>query len=226
MKEPINGDTEEMRRAHFGHDLDVRQRTGQYPAPFVKLSDSTNYEAFDRHQPRTSAAWTAIVCFVMGFAAAVVVLLMLTADAQAQTVPSWEKLNESCQGAPLTKVGKQNPDCAARNKVAARLVDEGWMQGRHGVWVSPEQQNYAGRIIAKYDGQLAMNAGAFDSIMPAMLVDLRAKLSDAQIFAIWNERRNDIHANAPYGAVMLEELLAKLTMHYARKGDPRLALGQ
>lgn len=184
------------------------------------------YEGLDRHYGRPHRLWTAIVCFVMGFAAAVVMLLMLTEEVHAQTVPAWEKLNESCQGAPVLKAGKQNPDCAARNKVAARLVDEGWMQGRHGVWVSPEQQNYAGRIIAKYDGQLAMNAGAFDSIMPAMLVDLRAKLSDAQIFAIWNERQNDIHANAPYGAVMLEELLAKLTMHYARKGDPRLALGQ
>lgn len=184
-----------------------------------------DYEGLDRHSPTRHRTWDMVVCGIMGFALGVVLMLLLSVPVHAQTVPAWEKLNESCQGAPLTKNGKDNPACTERNKVAAQLADEGWMQARHGVWVSPEQQNFAGRIIAKYDGQLAMNAGAFDSIMPALLVELRSKLTDAQIFAIWNERQYEIHANAPYGAAMLEEIMDKLAMHYARSGDPRLALG-
>lgn len=183
-------------------------------------------QAFNRPYPRTSRVWDAIVCVVLGAAAVIALALAMLDPAHAQTVPAWEKLNESCQGAPLTKNGKDNPDCKARNKLAAQLTGAGWLQGRHGVWVSPEQQNFAGRVITKYDGQLAVNMGAFDSLMPALLVELRSGLTDAQIFAIWHARQYDIHANAPYGAVMLEEVMAKLAMHYARSGDPRLALGQ
>lgn len=170
--------------------------------------------------------WEMILCIIFAVVAVCVTALVLIEPAQAQTVPAWEKLNESCQGAPLIKSGKDNPDCKARNKVAKQLVLAGWLQAPHGVWVSPEQQNFAGQVIAKYDGQLGANLGEFASLAPALLTELRTQLADTQIFAVWNSRQTDIRANAPYGAAMLDEIMARLAMHYARSGDPRLALGQ
>lgn len=176
---------------------------------------------------RRERVWDWFVWFVIAGAAGVALLLALTApiDARAQDLPSWDKLNESCQGAPLRANGKDNPDCAARNRISSQLVRQGWQQANHNVWLSPDQLHFAGVTISKYDHQLASNLGEFNSLMPAQLVELRSKLTDAQIFAIWNLRQDDIRANAPYAGAMLEETIAKLAMHYARSGDPRYTIG-
>lgn len=182
-------------------------------------------EAFDRHQMRPGPFWHSVICACIAIVVAILLVLVITGPAEAQTVATWEKLNNACQSVPQLANGNASPLCKERNKVTAQLADAGWMQANHGVWLSPEQQNFAGRVIAKYDGQLGANMGAYGSLVPALLVELRQRLTDAQIFAIWNERQVDIAANAPYGAALMEEVMSKLALHYSRSGDPRLALG-
>lgn len=193
------------------------------------------FEPF-QHHVRRSHMWEFVMCTVFAVVAIIATALALLsptdAHAQGVDVPTWEKLNESCQGAPEVRSTalpgnhyKPNPDCAARNKLSSQMVRTGWEQANHGVWLSPDQLQFAGKVISKYDRQLSANMSEFDSLMPAQLLELRTKLTDAQIFAIWRLRQGAIRANAPYAGAMLDETIARLAVHYARSGDPRLTVG-
>lgn len=162
----------------------------------------------------------------LGFSLYVVALIGAIAihePAQAQTVPQWESANEACQGEPvLRSTGKTNPACRQRDGIAKALIKQGWLPANHGVWLSPAQQMWLGQVLNRIDAQARANLyAAHDSLMPMLLTELRRKLTDAQIFAVWNEQRPAIQAYAPFGAAIMTEMMRKLAMTYARTNDPR-----
>lgn len=162
--------------------------------------------------------------YIGAVAIAVLALLFVSSVAQAQTVAQWEALNDACRGAQIQP--EKNPSCRKRDNVALALIKQGWLPANHDVWVSPDQQTWFAQVLRRYDEQTRENLYAADSLTPAMLIDLRRKLPDAQIFAIWNEHRPAIQAYAPFGAAVMTSMMQKLAMTYARKNDPRYFLEQ
>lgn len=156
-----------------------------------------------------------------------VMLALAFAPAFGQTVQEWQIANMVCQDAPIiAKTGKDNPACKARDKMSDSLIRKGWMPANHAIWLSPEQQTWFGVVMRDFDRQAAANPTLSFDMMPAMLTELRRKLTDVQIFAIWNEQRPAIQAYAPYGAAIMTSLMKRLAMTYSRSNDPRYTLEQ
>lgn len=154
-------------------------------------------------------------------------LALAFAPAFGQTVQEWQIANMVCQDAPIIeKTGKTNPACKARDKMSDSLIRKGWMPANHAIWLSPEQQTWFGVVMRDFDRQAAANPLDSFDMMPAMLTELRRKLTDVQIFAIWNEQRPAIQAYAPYGAAIMMSLMKRLAMTYSRSNDPRYTLEQ
>lgn len=144
-----------------------------------------------------------------------------------QTVQEWQIANMVCQDAPIiAKTGKDNPACLARDKMSDSLIRKGWMPANHAIWLSPEQQTWFGVVLRDFDRQAQANVAQSFDMMPAMLTELRRKLTDVQIFAIWTEQRPAIQAYAPYGAAIMTSLMKRLAMTYSRSNDPRYTLEQ
>ena len=155
---------------------------------------------------------------------ATLALMFVSSVAQAQTVPQWEHLNDACRGAQI--LPEKNPDCRKRDNIARALIKQGWLPANHEVWISPAQQQWFAQVLRQYDDQARENLYAADSLMPALLVSLRMKLQDDQIFAIWNEHRPAIQVYAPFGAALMTSMMQKLALIYARSNDPRYFLEQ
>lgn len=154
-------------------------------------------------------------------------LALAFAPAFGQTVQEWQIANIVCQESPIiAKTGKDNPACKARDKMSDSLIRKGWMPANHAIWLSPEQQTWFGVVMRDFDRQAAANPHESFDMMPAMLTELRRKLTDVQIFAIWNEQRPAIQAYAPYGAAIMTSLMKRLAMTYSRSNDPRYTLEQ
>lgn len=148
-------------------------------------------------------------------------LVAVVHDANAQVL-AWDRANDACRGEPLLRSnGKDNPACRERDALSRALQRQGYLRANHDVWLSPEQQNWFAQVLRTYDGQTRENLYAAESIMPMMLTELRRKLTDDQIFAIWNEQRPAIQAYAPFGSALMTTLMRKLEMTYARTHDPR-----
>ena len=161
---------------------------------------------------------------------AIIVAMALAAafsPAFGQTVQEWQIANMVCQDAPVLRdTGKINPACKARDKMSDSLIRKGWMPANHAIWLSPEQQTWFGVVMRDFDRQAVANPTMSFDMMPAMLTELRRKLTDVQIFAIWNEQRPAIQAYAPYGAAIMTSLMKRLAMTYSRSNDPRYTLEQ
>lgn len=166
--------------------------------------------------------------FILTLSAIIAMMLALAfAPAFAQTPQEWGIANEVCQGEPILRSnGRDNPACKARDKLASGLIRKGWLPANHGVWLSPEQQAWFAEVLNQFDGQARANPAYSFDMMPAMLMELRRKLNDAQIFAIWNEQRPVVQAYAPFGAAIMTSLMQRLAMTYVRKNDPRYTLEQ
>ncbi len=163
-------------------------------------------------------SYTGVVLF------AVLALMFALSAAHAQTVSQWEALNDACRGAQI--LPEKNPDCRKRDSTARALIKQGWLPANHEVWISPAQQQWFAQVLRQYDDQARENLYASDSLMPALLISLRMKLHDEQIFAIWNEHRPAIQVYAPFGAALMTTMMQKLALTYARSNDPRYFLGQ
>lgn len=163
----------------------------------------------------------------LGFLAyllAVILALMIHESASAQPV-AWTQLNEQCQSEPILRVtDKTNPACKQRDTMSRSLIKQGWLPCAHGVWLSPEQQVWFGAVLNRMDAQARDNFYAVDTLVPMILTELRRKLTDAQIFAVWNEQRPAMQAYAPFGSMLMTSMMQKLAMHYARSNDPRYRL--
>lgn len=166
------------------------------------------------------------------FASPVVALNAVTAATlaarntrNAPSVEQWEQFNDSCQGEPTLRAnGKDNPACHKRDSIAEALLNKGWLQCNHGVWLSPEQITWFAQVLNKIDLQARDMPYAIDSLMPILLAELRKKLHDDQIFAIWNEQRPAIQAYVPFGATVMTSMMQNLARRYARSNDPRFYL--
>lgn len=169
---------------------------------------------------------TRIGLFMMTICVAILLALAFS-PAFGQTPQEWGVANFACQEAPIiAKTGKDNPACKARDQMADAMIRKGWMPANHNIWLSPEQQTWFGVVMRDFDRQAAANPTLSFDMMPAMLLELRRKFTDAQIFAIWNEQRPAIQAYAPYGAAIMTSLMKRLAMTYARLNDPRYTLEQ
>lgn len=166
--------------------------------------------------------------FILTLSTIIALMLALAfTPAFGQSIPQWEQLNDRCQGEPILRSnGQDNPACKARDKLRDNLIRKGWLPVNHGVWLSPEQQTWFSIVLRDFDRQAAANPAQSFDMMPAMLLELRRKFTDAQIFAIWNEQRPAIQAYAPYGAAIMTSLMKRLAMTYYRLHDPRYTLEQ
>lgn len=166
-------------------------------------------------------------CILILSAIIAATLALAFAPAFGQTMSQWEAANNACQGEPILRSnGRDNPACKARDKMSDSLTRKGWLQANHGVWISSEQQVWFSTTLREFDIQAMTNPGLSFDMMPSMLFELRRKLPDAQIFAIWNEQRPAIQAYAPYGAAIMTSLMKRLAMSYSRSNDPRYTLEQ
>lgn len=164
----------------------------------------------------------------VGFALYVIALLIALTyndSARAQTAPQWERADAQCAGEPLLRTtGKTNPACRERDSIARALIKQGWLPCNHGVWLSPEQQKWFTLVLRDINAQASANIDQSYGLMPLLLHELRQKLSDAQIFAIWNEQRPALQAYAPFGSAVMASMMQRLALTYARSNDPRYYL--
>lgn len=163
----------------------------------------------------------------LGFVLYVVALIVALAynDVVHSQTLQWTQLDEKCAGEPLLRTtGKTNPACRQRDSISSALIKQGWLPCNHGVWLSPEQQKWFVAVLRDIDAKASTNIAQSYDMMPMLLHELRQKLSDAQIFAIWNEQRPALQAYAPYGSMVMTSMMQKLAMVYARSHDPRYIL--
>ena len=158
---------------------------------------------------------------VIGAALGLLLGLGLVKCAAADTLANWQTLNELCQGGSGAASDKA---CTLRQRSAVQLQREGWYQGAHGVWVSPENVATFNRIVRNYDATARANTGMLDTVMQAMMHDLRRALPPEAIFALWNGRAGDLLANTPYAASMLMYGLPYLERMLSGKNDPRFVM--
>jgi len=158
---------------------------------------------------------------VIGAALGLLLGLGLVRCAAADTLANWQALNELCQGGSGAASDKA---CTLRQRGAVQLQREGWYQGAHGVWVSPENVATFYRIVRSYDATARANTAMLDSVMQAMMHDLRRALPPEAIFALWNGRAGDLLANTPYAASMLMYGLPYLERMLSGKNDPRFVM--
>lgn len=164
---------------------------------------------------RPRAFWRYVV---IGAVLGLLLGLGLVKVAAADTLQDWQALNEVCQGGAGATSDKA---CTQRQRFGAQLQREGWYQGAHGVWVSPENVATFNRIVRSYDALARENTGMLDSVMQAMMTDLRRQLPAEAIFALWNGRAGDLLAHTPYAASMLMYGLPYLERMLSGKNDPR-----
>lgn len=155
---------------------------------------------------------------VIGAALGLLLGLGLVKCAAADTLQDWQALNELCQGGSGAASDKA---CTMRQRNAAQLVREGWFQGAHGVWVSPENVATFNRIVRSYDATARANTAMLDTVMQAMMHELRRKVPAEAIFALWNGRAGDLLTHTPYAASMLMYGLPYLERMLSGKNDPR-----
>lgn len=164
--------------------------------------------------PWRAVVW-ALVAIVVGL------LLGAVATARADTLDDWQRLNEVCQGAS-GKVSDQA--CTQRQKSGTRLRAEGWYQGAHGVWVSPEHVAAFYRIVRHYDAAARANVGMLDKVMEGMMTDLRRAVPPEAIFALWNGSAGELLAHTPYAAALLMHGLPYLERTLSGRNDPRFVM--
>jgi hypothetical protein len=145
----------------------------------------------------------------------------LVKSARADTLDDWRALNEMCQGGSGAMSDKA---CAQRSRTTAQLRREGWFEGAHGVWVSPEHVATFTRIVRSYDAIARENTGMLDKVMEGMMTDLRRALPPEAIFALWNVRAGQILATTPYAASGLMFGLPYLERTLSGRNDPRFVM--
>lgn len=158
---------------------------------------------------------------VIGAVLGLLLGLGLVKCAVADTLQDWQVLNELCRGGAGAASDKA---CTQRQRFGTQLQREGWYQGAHGVWVSPENVATFNRIVRQYDATARDNTGMLDSVMQAMMTELRTKVPAEAIFALWNGRAGDLLAHTPYAASMLMYGLPYLERMLSGKNDPRYRL--
>lgn len=141
--------------------------------------------------------------------------------AGADTLVNWQILNEMCQGGSGAASDRA---CTQRQLTVSQLRREGWFEGAHGVWVSPENVATFTRIVRSYDATARANTGMLDTVMQAMMEDLRRLVPAEAIFALWNGRAGDLLAHTPYAASMLMYGLPHLERMLSGKNDPRFRM--
>lgn len=146
---------------------------------------------------------------------------VLITPAKADTLADWQQLNEMCQGGAGTVAGKA---CAQRQITTTRLRAEGWYQGDHGVWVSPQHVATFYRIMRSYDAKARANTGMLDTVMTGMMTELRRSVPDEAIFALWNGSAGELLARTPYAAAMLMHGLSYLERTLSGRNDPRFVM--
>lgn len=141
--------------------------------------------------------------------------------AGADTIGNWQALNEMCQGGAGATSDKA---CTQRQLVVSQLRREGWFQGQHGVWVSPEHVATFTRIVRSYDATARANAGMLGTVMQGMMEDLRRQVPPEAVFALWNGRAGELLASTPYAASMLMYGLPYLERQLSGRNDPRFRM--
>lgn len=173
-------------------------------------------------QPRAVARRRFRAALYTGFIiGALLALLMWASSARADTLTEWNQLNETCQGGRGAASAKA---CTQRQAATAQLRREGWFEGAHGVWVSPEHVATFVRIVRGYDAIARENTGMLDKVMEGMMTDLRRTLPPEAIFALWNARAGQLLATTPYAASMLMYGLPYLERMLSGKNDPRFVM--
>lgn len=168
--------------------------------------------------PRPNSFWRAII---VGLVLGLLLGWGLVRSARADTLADWNQLNEVCQGGSGTASDRA---CAQRGQFVKRLRAEGWYQGAHGVWVSPENVATFTRIVRSYDALARENPGMLDSVMTGLMTDLRREVPAEAIFALWNGRAGELLAHQPYAASMLMYGLPYLERMLSGKNDPRFVM--
>lgn len=141
--------------------------------------------------------------------------------AGADTLGNWQALNEMCQGGAGATSDKA---CTQRQLVVSQLRREGWFQGQHGVWVSPEHVATFNRIMRAADARARENIGMLDALARGTMDELRRAVPDEAIFALWNGRAGELLATTPYAASMLMYGLPYLERQLSGRNDPRFRM--
>lgn len=139
-------------------------------------------------------------------------------------VLEWAATNANCRGSQLDV--ESSPQCKRRDELTVALRKKGYQLTNHDVWVSPDQKRYFDAVVLKAGMQAGANPGFGESIMEGMLPELRAKMKDEQIFAIWNDSSNRValQRQSPYGYPLMSNLMQKLAQYYSKSRNPALTL--
>jgi hypothetical protein len=198
-----------------GHAYGVQQRMGERRAK-LGMSPVEAARAERRFQWHNFLRW-----LVVGTLIGLLLGWGLVKTASADTLDDWRMLNEVCQGGSGAASDKA---CTQRSRSAAQLRREGWFEGAHGVWVSPEHVVTFVRITRSYDAIARENTGMLDKVMEGMMTELRRALPPEAIFALWNARAGQILASTPYAASGLMYGLPYLERMLSGRNDPRFVM--
>ena len=112
------------------------------------------------------------------------------------------------------------PACMQAATIAGEARRQGFEQF-YDVFVTEKQRLTFGQMLAVADAQAHSSPdAAYDSIMPALIVQLRGQLTDRQLFALWKFERSDIRDVYPYAWAMMSEAMQMLANTYAYRPDP------
>lgn len=195
-----------------GHAFGVHQRT---------VARAANLHAMAGRAIGTGRRWLFARAVLVGLMLGLLLGWGLVKSARADTLADWQRLNEACQGGAGAMADKA---CTQRQRTNSQLRREGWFQGEHGVWVSPENVATFTRIVRSYDAAARANPGMLDKVMEGMMTDLRRALPPEAIFALWNGQAGQLLAPTPYAAALLMYGLPYLERTLSGRNDPRFRM--
>jgi hypothetical protein len=162
----------------------------------------------------------------LAFAAVVITVLLMSAPADAQTVPQWEHLNQKCQGGSASAA--TDAACAERQRVASALQKRGYVQGAHDVWYSSAQRyEFVNALTAAaLENSMGYTPASVKASLVAAYKRARASMDDAQMIAIWNDVGAQIAQYQPTAAEFGHTIVMTLQSVYAPQNDPRYTVDE
>lgn len=159
--------------------------------------------------------WGTLIAVALEIRPAHAAPAQLAADVQA-----WGVANNDCRGAP-----ERNPACKRRDKIAQGLVRQGAIPAPHEMWVLPDELDAFAVIMERCQVQAETSPLSFyDGLITSVMMELRAKLSDRTLFAIWNADERLIAKTWPMAYALALMGMRQLDRNYSRNNDVTLQL--
>lgn len=141
----------------------------------------------------------------------------ITGLTDAQVLAHWDAVTASCRAMP-----PDNPACLTRDDYYRQLVEHGWTLANHDVWYSSYQITVVAGTASGLQQIQSHLKPQINLLTYARTFMTENGMTDAAFIAIWNDKRGEVQAQAPFAWAILSEIAGIISREHPN--DPRYAL--